>query len=168
MKGFNRFNIVHESFRYGKKFKIGSFNHIHENVICGDNVEIKSYVEIRPLTKIGNNVYIDSGVKISGECDIMDNVIIRYDSIIARNVIICPNVFISPQVMFINIPAKKREIKKVTIIHEGVFLGTNCTIHDGVEIFEDIIIGAKANVRKSLYAKGTYVGGIDNDLVKIS
>ncbi len=69
--------------------------------------------------------------------------------------------------MFINIPVKKRDIRKITIIHEGVFLGTNCTIHDGVEIFDDIVIGAKANVRKSLYEKGVYVGGIDNDLVKL-
>lgn len=163
----NGYNIISKDFRYGVGFKIGSFNHIHEKVIVGNNVEIKSYVEIRPKTRIGNNVYLDSGVKISGECDIGNRVTIRYDSIIARNVIIGPDVFISPQVMFINIPVRKREEKKVTIIHKGVFLGTNCTIHDGVEISEDVVIGAKTNVRKSIYEKGVYVGGIDKDLVKI-
>lgn len=163
----NKYNVISNDFIHGFGFEIGCFNHIHNNVSVGKNVRIRSYVEIRPHTIIGDNVYIDSGVKMSGKCFIRDNVIIRYNSIIARNVTIHSDVFISPQVMFINIPVGGKTEKKKTVIHRNVFLGTNCTVHDGVEICEGCIIGAKSNVRKDILEKGTYVGGIDSDIKRI-
>jgi len=151
------YNMIHSTFKHGKNFEIGHFNHIHENVKVGDDVIICSYVELRPDTIIGNGCYIDSGVKSSGQCEIGNDVIVRYDTIIARNVIIEDEVFLSPQVMFINVPFTKKE-KKKTIIRKGAKIGTNSTINDGVEIGEGVIIGAKSFVNKDCLEKGIYVG----------
>lgn len=150
-------NIIHPNFKHGKNFKIGEFNHIHEDVVVGDDVQIRSYVELRPQTIIGDGCYIDSGVKSSGQNKIGNGVILRYDAIIARNVIIEDDVFISPQVMFINIPFTEKE-KKTTIIRKGAKIGTNATIGDGVEVGERVIIGAKAYVNKDCLEPGIYVG----------
>lgn len=150
-------NIIHPSFKHGANFRIGNFNVIHENCKVGDDVTIRSYVELRPNTIIGDNCYVDSGVKSSGQNKIGNNVTLRYDTIIARNVIIEDDVFISPQVMFINIPFTKKE-KKHTIVRRGAKIGTNATINDGVEIGEDVIIGAKSFVNKDCLEKGVYVG----------
>lgn len=131
----------------------------------GDDVTIRSYVELRNGTIIGDRCYIDSGVKSSGQCRIGNDVIIRYDAIIARNVIIEDCVFISPQVMFINIPFTEKE-KKPTIIRKGAKIGTNATISDGVEVGEGVIIGAKAFVNKDCLKSGTYIGNPARLLVK--
>lgn len=150
-------NHIHDSFIHGKNLKIGKYNHIHERVWVGDDVTIRSHVELRPGTVIGSRCYIDSGVKMSGECELGINVTVRYDSIIARNVTIEDDVFISPQVMFINIPFTEKK-KKKTIIRKGVKIGTNATISDGVLINSGVIVGAKALVTKDLMEPGIYVG----------
>ena len=123
----------------------------------GDDATIRSYVELRNGTIIGDRCYIDSGVKSSGQCKIGNDVTIRYDAIIARNVIIEDGVFISPQVMFINVPFKPKE-KKATIIRKGAKIGTNATINDGVEVGEGVIIGAKAFVNRDCLTPGVYIG----------
>jgi len=150
-------NVIHNSFIKGDNFKIGEFNHIHEDVIVGDDIHIRNYVELRPGTRIGNRVYLDSGVKSSGMNNIGSDVTIRFDAIIARNVVIEDNVFISPQVMFVNIPFTEK-LKKPTIVRKGVKIGTCAVIHDGVELAEGVIIGAEANVIKSCLEPGVYVG----------
>jgi len=150
-------NVVDPDFVYGSNLKMGKFCHIHEGVIVGSNVTIRSYVELRPGTVIGDDCYIDTGVKASGKCTIGNRVTLRYDTIIARNVVIEDDVFISPQVMFINIPFVEKE-KKPTIIRRGVKIGTNTTIADGVEVAEGVVIGAKSFVNKDLLEPGVYVG----------
>lgn len=152
-------NVIHPSFKHGKNFKIGEFNHIHEDVTVGDDVEIRSFVELRPGTTIGDHTYIDSGVRTSGGemCIIGNGVTIRFDAIIARNVIIEDGVFISPQVGFVNIPFKPKE-KFPTIVHKDAKIGFAATIGDGVEIGEGVIIGQHANVIRDCLEPGTYVG----------
>lgn len=150
-------NYIHPSFIHGKGLKLGKNNHIHEGVEVGNNVTIMSGVELRKHTFIGDDCYIDSGVKSSGKCLIGNNVTIRYDAIIARNVVIEDNVFIAPQVMFINIPFKKKK-QKPTIIEEGVKIGTASVINDGVTIAKWTIIGAMSFVRKDILEPGVYVG----------
>ncbi|GAG66279.1 unnamed protein product, partial [marine sediment metagenome] len=150
-------NHISDMFVHGNNFKIGVYNIIEDYVRVGENTTIKNYVELRKRTEIGDDCYIDSRVSTSGECIIGNNVTLRYASIIARNVIIGDNVFISPQVGFINIPFKGKK-KRVTMIGNGVLIGFNATIHDGVHIKEGTIIGAKANVIRDITKAGTYVG----------
>jgi acetyltransferase-like isoleucine patch superfamily enzyme len=124
-----------------------------------------SYVELRPRTLFGDDCYVDSGVKTSGECVIGNRVTLRYDAIVARNVVIEDDVFISPQVMMIHIPFMEKE-KKPTTIKRGAKIGTDATIGDGVTIGEGVIIGAKAYVNRDCLEPGTYVG-IPAKLIKV-
>ena len=153
-------NEIDDNFISGDNFNIGFFNLIEGNVRVGNDVTVKNFVELRNGTRIGNNCYIDSRVSTSGgkNCRIGNNVTLRYAAIIARNVIIEDDVFISPQVGFINIPFKGKKKDKPTIIRKGALIGFNVTIREGVTIGEGVIVGAKANVTKDLLKAGTYFG----------
>jgi len=159
-------NHVHPSFEYGRNLKIGKYNHIHECVSVGDDVTIRSYVELRKETVIGDDCYLDSGVKSSGQNRVGDRVTLRYDSILAKGVIIEDDVFISPQLMTENLSHRGEEVGGAHIgIFEWdrktkyrVFIGTNVTLAAGIEICSGAIIGSKANVRKSILEPGVYVG----------
>ncbi|MBA7491318.1 UDP-3-O-(3-hydroxymyristoyl)glucosamine N-acyltransferase [subsurface metagenome] len=153
-------NRINKNFIRGDNFSIGSFNLIEGNVSVGKNVTIKNYVELRNGTRIGNNCFVDSRVSTSGgdNCRIGDNVTLRYAAIIARNVVIEDDVFISPQVGFINIPFKGKKTDKPTRIGKGAHIGFNVTIREGVTIAPGVIVGAKANVTRDLLKAGTYIG----------
>ena len=153
-------NRINADFIRGINFTIGFFNLIESNVRVGNNVIVKNYVELRSGTRIGNDCYIDSRVSTSGgdNCRIGNNVTLRYGAIIARNVIIEDDVFISPQVGFINIPFKGTKTDKPTRIGKGALIGFNVTIKEGVTIAPGVIVGAKANVTRDLLKAGTYVG----------
>ena len=153
-------NKIASDFMRGFNLQVGFSNLIESNVRVGENVVIKNFVELRNGTRIGNNCFIDSRVSTSGgkNCRIGNNVTLRYAAIIARNVVIEDDVFISPQVGFINIPFKGKKKDKPTIIRKGALIGFNVTIREGVTIGEGVIVGAKANVTKDLLKPGTYVG----------
>lgn len=159
-------NYVHPSITYGRNLELGKYNHIHEKVVLGDDVKIRSYVELRPDTVIGNRVYLDSGVKTSGECWIKDDVTLRYDSIIAKGCVIEDHVFISPQFMTENLNHKGESIGGAKIGVGSwdrknpfrVFIGTDVTLVAGITICPDVVIGTKANVRKSITEPGVYLG----------
>jgi len=153
-------NRINADFIRGVNFTIGFFNLIESNVRVGNNVIVKNYVELRSGTRIGNDCYIDSRVSTSGgdNCRIGNNVTLRYGAIIARNVIIEDDVFISPQVGFINIPFKGTKTDKPTRIGKGALIGFNVTIREGITIAPGVIVGAKANVTRDLLKAGTYVG----------
>ncbi len=159
-------NDIHPSLTYGRNLELGKYNHIHEGVVLGDDVKIKSYVELRPDIIIGDRVYLDSGVKTSGECWIKDDVTLRYDSIIAKGCVIEDNVFIAPQLMTENLNHKGEPVGGA---HIGVgvwnrekqfraFIGTNVTLAAGITICPDVVIGSKANIRKSITEPGIYIG----------
>ena len=159
-------NNVDPSFKYGKNLEIGKFNHIHEGVTVGDNVKIMSHVELRKETVIGNNCYLDSGVKSSGQNLVGDRVTLRYDTILARGVIVEDDIFISPQLMTENLNHRGEEIGGAHIgtgkwdreTEYRVFVGTNVTLVAGIEVCSGTIIGSKANVRKSITEPGIYIG----------
>ena len=159
-------NYVHQSLQYGRNLKLGKYNHIHERVVLGDDVTIRSYVELRPDTIVGDRVYLDSGVKTSGECRIGNDVTVRYDSIIAKGCVVEDDVFIAPQLMTENLNHKGEPVGGA---HIGigvwskkkpfrVFIGTNVTLAAGITICPDVVIGSKANVRKSIVEPGVYIG----------
>ena len=154
-----KYNLINRLAEIGERVDIGNFNIIRHSVKIGDDTVIRNYVEIRSNVRIGSKCYIDSGVKFSGKALIGNNVTIRYDSIIARDVEIMDNAFISPQVGFINIPFKdnmKQHDK--TVIGRGCRIGFNSTINCGVHIANGVFIGAKSLVLKDIDKWGTYVG----------
>ena len=159
-------NYVDPSFKYGENLQIGKFCHIYPEVQVGDNCHIRSYVELRNDTIIGDNCYIDSGVKSSGECSIGSRVTLRYDSIIAKKTKIMDDVFIAPQLMTENLNHKGESVGGAQIGVGAwdrekpfrVFIGTNVTLAAGITICPDVVIGTKANVRKSITEPGIYLG----------
>jgi len=155
------YNLIHPSFERPKEWIIGSYNLIEENVSIGEENKIKNYVEIRKGTKIGNRNLIDSRVSFSGGdyCIVGDDCILRFGSIIARNVRLCDRVFLAPHVKFIYISFSTRpRIPKITTIEKGVRIGMGSVIGDGVRIIQGTIIGALSFVRKSIDEPGTYGG----------
>ncbi len=153
-------------FKCGENLEIGEFNHIHSGVEVGDNVKILSYVELREGTVIGDDCKLDSGVKSSGQNKVGNRVTLRYDSILAKGVIIEDDVFISPQFMTENVNHHGEEVGGAHIgtgewdkkTRFRVFIGTNVNLAAGIEICSGAIIGSKSNVRKSITKPGIYFG----------
>ena len=149
-------NVVHPSFEHGENFRMGEFCHIHEGCKVGDDVKIRSYVELRPETIFGDGCYIDSGVKSSGFNLIGDNVTLRYGAIIAREVTIEDDAFVSPNVMTIYISHVGEKLGG-TVIGKGAFIGTNAILGASVKIGEGSIIGILSVVEHCIIENGCMV-----------
>ena len=160
--GMDRYgNLISPFFARPEKWNLGCFNLIEENVSMGEDNTIKNFVEIRKGTQIGHRNLIDSRVSFSGGefCIVGNDCILRFGSIIARNVKLYDKVFLAPHVKFIYIPFTSRPgIPKITTVGEGVRIGMGSVIGDGVHIPEDTIIGALSFVRKSIDEPGVYGG----------
>ena len=151
-------NMVHESFRPQKNFKIGHFCIIEENVCAGDNVEIGNHVLLKSGTRIGDDTFIDSSVISSGDCVIGAHCKIRYQSIIARDVVIGNHVFFSAGVKLIYLEPSQKGHPRTLQIGDHCFLGDNVTVMHGVYIAKRCIIGANALVTKDTDPGGVYIG----------
>ncbi len=150
-------NVIHESFRHGKNFKIGHFCVIEEDVIVGDDVELQNYVLLKSGTGIANNVYVDSYFRSSGDNWIGSNVTLRFGSTIARRVRVEDDVFISPNVMTVYIlPDGSRSAG--TLIKKGAFIATAAVIGPNVTIGEGVVIGANSYVNKDCTEGKIYAG----------
>ena len=150
-------NVIHESFKHGKNFKIGYHCIIEEDVEVGDNVDIQHYVLLKKGTKIGSNVYVDSYVRSSGDNQIGNNVTLRFGCTIAREVIIDDNVFISPNVMTIYSKHTGEEVPG-TYIGKGCHIGTGAILGPGIKLAEEVVVGALSFVSKDCLKKGIYAG----------
>ncbi len=150
-------NIIHESFKHGKNFKIGHFCVIEEDVVVGDNVQIDNYVLLKKGTRILNNVWVDSYVRSSGYNLIGNNAMLRFGCTIAREVVIEDEAFISPNVMTI-FTTHKRKKQEGTIIGKNAFIGTAAVLGPGVKIGENVVIGSQAYVSSDCIEEGIYVG----------
>ena len=151
-------NDIHVDFRFGKNLKIGKYNILMKDVEVGNNVDIQNYVLLKPGTRIGNDCYIDSYVLSSGNCVIGNNVILRYRTIIARNVIIEDDNFFTAGVKTIFLDHSAQETQSPLYIKRGSFFGDNSVIMGGITIAENCIIGACAFVNKDTEPYGVYVG----------
>lgn len=148
--------IVAAGASLGPGVTIGPFCNIG-CVRIGENTEIRSYVELRDGTEIGARCYIDSGVKSSGSNRIGDDVTVRYDAILARGVCVDDESFIAPQVMTINLDHLGQEIGGA-LIGKRCHIGTAAVLHPGIEICDDVVVGAKALVTKDCDTAGVYMG----------
>lgn len=150
-------NILHPSFKFGENFNIGHFCIIEEDVIVGDNVTIGNYVLLKKGTRIGNDCFVDSYFKSSGDNLIGNGVTLRFNSTIARKVVVEDNVFIAPNVMTVySQPDGSKGTE--TRIGEGSFISTSAVISSDVIIVPGCIIGTNSFVKNSCLKRGVYVG----------
>ncbi len=154
---FRHLSIVSPKFIYGKGLKFGYFNVIGKARV-GDYCEICNFVLLKDYTKIGNNCFVDSYVLSSGSCEIGDRVIMRYRTVIARNVIVHEDVFFTAGVKTIFLDHKRKATPLPLIIERGCYFGDNCILMGGISIRENCIIGAGAFVNKNTQPDGVYVG----------
>jgi len=151
-------NQIDKSFKPGNNFKIGNFCVIEEDVVIGDNVIIENYVLLKKGTIIGDNCFIDSYVRSSGQNSIGNNCTIRYGTTIAKDVYIANDVFVSPNVMTIYSDPSGNH-NNPTHIGDNSFIGTAAVINSGIEIVENVIVGAMSYVNMNCTKEdGIYVG----------
>ncbi len=155
---YGKYNDIYSNFQHGKNLKMGNFNTIMRDVKVGDNVDIQHYVLLKPGTEIGDDCYVDSYVLASGACTIGNNVILRYRTVIARNVIIEDNNFFTAGVKTIFLDHTAQATKNPLHIKAGSFFGDNSILMGGITIAENCIIGACSFVNKDTEPNGVYVG----------
>jgi acetyltransferase-like isoleucine patch superfamily enzyme len=144
-------------FKTGKNFECGPYVVIDEGCEFGDNVTIGPFCHFKANTIVGSNVKIDSYVKSSGQNKIGNNVTLRYNATIAREVVVEDGCYISPNVMT-NYQTADGGKQGGTVIGEGTFVGTGTVIHHGVRIAPGCKIGAMSFVNKDITEAGTYIG----------
>lgn len=119
----------------------GVIRELGEGLIIGDNVGIAQncFIQVRGKVVIGNDVIFGPNVSIFSENHNFDN----------------PDLPISVQ----------GETRKGVTIEDGVWLGTQVVILDGVKIGKNSIVAAGSIVNKDV-APYTIVGGVPAKLIK--
>jgi len=119
----------------------GGIRYIGIGLIIGNNVGFSPncYVQVRGRVIIGNNVIFGPNVSIFSESHIFSD----------------PEKFINEQ----------GETRKGVVIEDGVWVGADVTILDGVTIGSNSVIAAKSLVNKSVPAF-SIVGGIPAKILK--
>lgn len=159
-------NLIHESFLYGKNFKIGDYCIIEEGCIVGSNVDMQNHVLLKKNTVIGDNCYVDSYFRSSGDNEIGNGVTLRFGSTIARKVFVRDNVFISPNVMTVySLPDGTKSA--ATVIGEDCFIGTAAVLAPNITIKAGAIVGANSFVNKSILERAIYAGNPAKQIRKL-
>lgn len=138
----------------GKKALIRSHTIIYAGNEIGDNFQSGHGVKIREDNIIGNDVSIGTLASLECENIIGNNVKIHTKATIGEFVKIEDNVFIGPQVIFLNDPhppcPKYRECVRGPIIKKNAKIGANSTIMPGVVIGEKVVVGAASVVTQDI------------------
>ena len=153
------FCTIEAGAKIGRGVQIGHSCIIEGGVEIGASTRLRSHVELRRGTKIGADCYIDSGVKVSGNARIGDRVTLRYDTIVARGCDIGAGSYISPQTMFQNLDHEKEAVGGAHI-GKDCFIGTNVTFSEGIRVADNVLVGSKSMVTKSLEEPGYVYFGI--------
>ena len=120
----------------------------------GHNTKIWQFAIILEKAQIGNNCNINSHTFIENDVVIGNNCTIKCGVYIWDGLRINDNVFIGPNVTFVNdkyprsgqYPDKFQE----TIINSGASIGANSTILGGIKIGENSMIGAGSVITKDI------------------
>jgi len=127
--------------RIGDNTSIGNFTKIGENAIIGVRCQLISFCEIRDACNIGNNVLMGSRGTLSAHAIVEDDVVMKYSFVVTD----------TPDLA-------REEEKKVGVIRKGSRFGTNVCIMPGVNIGENVEIGACSQVRHDVPANEIWYG----------
>lgn len=135
----------------------GHFNVIHDNVTIGDGSTVGSYCEIGDSTVIGKNCVLQGRVRTGPEVVIEDEVVIKYGAILTNTALIKNNAFIGPNVITLGGGHNRQRVNGI-IIGKNCYIGAGTKIASGVEICDNVVIGANSFVTKDIVESGIYVG----------
>ncbi len=168
-------SYISEDAKIGKNVKIGHFCVIEAGVVIEDDVVIehhcvfnkgvvikkgtlvKSYVELRENTIIGEKCYVDSRVASSGQCEVENNVVLRYGTILARGVRVGEGSYLCPRVMTNNLDDSQKSVGGAKI-GKNCFIGTHSVLQYGINIGDNVTVGSMAFVNKDCEPNLTLVG----------
>lgn len=136
---------------------------IYCDVTIGENFESGHNLLIREKTVVGNNVLIGSNAVIEDNLKIGNDVKIQSMVFIPGLTVIEDDVFIGPNVIFLNDPhpmkcPKYKECLGGATVKKLVRIGANSTIFPGIVIGENSVIGAGAVVTKDVPPNSVAVG----------
>lgn len=150
-------NLIHHPIKVGKNVMIGNYNIISEGAELGDNTVIGNFCDLGKKLKTGKNVTIQGRVRIGNDCILEDEVILKIGTILTSGVLLKKRSFMGPASITFGSTAY-RATKQGIIIGERTYIGGGAKIAAGIQIGNDIIVGAQAFVNKDLTEPGVYVG----------
>lgn len=137
-------NALVESDKIGNGTRIWAFAHILPGAVIGDDCNVCDHTFIENDVHIGHRVTIKCGVQV-------------WDGVILEN-----DVFVGPNVTFTNdpFPRSKNHLKQYprTVVRRGASIGANATIHPGITIGINAMIGAGAVVTRDVPPNAIVVG----------
>jgi UDP-3-O-[3-hydroxymyristoyl] glucosamine N-acyltransferase len=152
-----QFNVIEPAAIIHDSVTIKHFNYIWKDVEIGEGTKIGSYCELEKGTKIGKNCNIQGRIRTGPHAIIEDDVVIKYGTIITDYATIKKNTFIGPNVITLGAEADRAKVYG-TVIGENCFIGAGTKITAGIQICDDVIIGANSFVKKDITVPGIYVG----------
>jgi acetyltransferase-like isoleucine patch superfamily enzyme len=149
---FRTGTVIYCETQIGNKFEGGHNLLIREKTVIGNNVVI------------GTNAVVEDNVIIGSDCRIQSM------AFIPGRVVIEDNVFIGPNVVFINDPhpmfcPKYPECVGGALVKKLVRIGANCTILPGITIGENTLVAAGSVVVKDV-PPGVVVAGNPARIIK--
>lgn len=157
-------NLIDNSFKHGKKLKMGDFCIIEPDVVVGDNVKIGHHCTLKSGTRFGNNIDFADYCKTTGLCYVGNDVNIRTGSCISKSVIVEDKAFIGAGVMSShtkNVYHHRPKMPKrqlITRIGYGSIIGSSVNLSAGIRIADNTIIGYGSMVTKDVLEPAIYVG----------
>lgn len=138
---------IPEGCEIGKDVNFGKFCSI------GKNVKIGNY------SKIGQNVFIEEGVVIGEYCEIQNNVYLPQGLICGNRVVIGHSTVFTK----IHYPHRQHALQQkrellTTRLHNGVQIGANVTILNGIELGKFSMIGSASFVTNDVRAYALIMG----------
>ena len=128
----------------------------------GKNTKIWQYVVVLERAKIGNDCNINCNCFIENDVIIGNNVTIKSGVYLWDGLRISNNVFVGPNVTFINdkYPKSKQYPARFleTLIDEGASIGAGSIIMGGIKIGKNAMIGAGSLVTKNIPADQLWYG----------
>lgn len=150
---------IGDNVKVGANVVIGRFCIIADDCEIGDNVVIGDYVRLGPKTILKDKVFMDSYTLTSGQCSVGERSQIRYQSIIARNVVVGKDVFFCAGVKTAYLDHMGNPTPDPMQIRDRVFVGDNSTILAGLDVAYGSIIGAHTLVTKHIKdPNGIWIG----------
>jgi len=155
-----RLNVIGDNFTFEGPVELvlkGHFNVIHDDVIIGEGSTVGSYCELEQGTVVGENCTLQGRVRTGPGVIIEDDVVVKYGTILTDTALIKRNVFIGPNVITLGGGHDRKRVNG-TIIGENCYIGAGTKIAGGVEICNDVVVGANSFVTKDITKPGIYVG----------